>query len=455
MGVGGACLHAAVHGLTYVADAVTGSGASRGLQSGSRWAGVTGMAVLGCVLSWGLVRWLGPECAGGGTDTALRAAHTDPLGIRARVAPLKIMASAVTVGLGGSAGTEGPITQVAASMASLLGRHRSWDSDRARTMLAVSMGAGVAAIFGSWLGGALLGAEVLYRRRAHWPAVLPSFVAAPIAWLVTHVAGQQAAMLGEYHSVRMAGLGDWAAVVVVGLACGAVGRGYGWGLGWFGGALARLPGPPVLRPVLAGCVVGELGVFVPGVFGSGAEQAHRSLDAGVLAATPLLVLAAVPLAKVVATALTVGSGASGGTWWPGLLVNTGVGALLWRVLDLLGNAPASAAVLVVPALATFGALTRTPLAATVIAVQITGAPHLAVPCGIAVLAASAVVRSTSLYKSQPRSTESPRRARNGRSVARRREDTSTRVAPDRSGGDTSYAARLSAPGARKLRRSDA
>ncbi len=117
---------------------------------------------LGGLISGILVYSLAPEAEGHGTDTAVKAFHRAAGFIRARVAPLKAVASAITIGSGGAAGREGPTALMSAGIGSIyatLGKRS--DEDR-RLLVLVGMAAGLAAIFRSPIGTAIFAIEVLY-----------------------------------------------------------------------------------------------------------------------------------------------------------------------------------------------------------------------------------------------------------------------------------------------------
>ncbi len=118
---------------------------------------------VGGVLSGLLVFSIAPEAEGHGTDAAIAAYHYHQGLIRPRVPLVKIVASALTLGTGGSGGREGPIAQIGAGFGSYLGYLLNLRPIERRTLMAAGMGAGVAAIFRAPLAGALFAAEVLYR----------------------------------------------------------------------------------------------------------------------------------------------------------------------------------------------------------------------------------------------------------------------------------------------------
>ena len=141
---------------------------------------VAGGGLLGGIL----VSWISPSAAGHGTDAAIDAIHHDPRGIQLRTVAVKIVASALTIGSGGSAGREGPTGQISAGFGSLLARTLDLSDADAKIAVATGVGAGIGSIFGAPLGGAVLSAEILYRDDIDPAALLPSFVAAGTGYAI-------------------------------------------------------------------------------------------------------------------------------------------------------------------------------------------------------------------------------------------------------------------------------
>ena len=142
------------------------------------------VVALGGLISGILVFRFAPEAEGHGTDAAIAAYHHHPRGIRARIPAIKLVASAVTIGSGGSGGREGPTAQISAGFGSYLGRLLDLDARDARIAVAVGMAAGIGAIFRAPLGGAILGAELLYRDDVESEVLVPSFIATIIAYSI-------------------------------------------------------------------------------------------------------------------------------------------------------------------------------------------------------------------------------------------------------------------------------
>ena len=138
----------------------------------------------GALLGALLVFRFAPEAEGHGTDAAISAVHHNPRGIRFRTVIVKIVASALTIGSGGSGGREGPTGQISAGFASLLARELDLSPADARIAVATGIGSGIGAIFGAPLGGAVLATEILYRDDFDVEALLPCFVASIVGYVI-------------------------------------------------------------------------------------------------------------------------------------------------------------------------------------------------------------------------------------------------------------------------------
>ena len=125
-----------------------------------------------------------PESEGHGTDAVIDAYHNRGGRIRARVPLVKGIASAITLGSGGSGGTEGPAGQIAAGFGSLIGRLFKLDEDERRIAVAAGLGAGIGSIFKVPLGGAIFSAEVFYRRDFEIRALIPGLVASVTGYTI-------------------------------------------------------------------------------------------------------------------------------------------------------------------------------------------------------------------------------------------------------------------------------
>ncbi len=357
---------------------------------------------LGGLISGILVFRFAPEAEGHGTDAAIAAYHHHPRGIRARIPLVKLVASAITIGSGGSGGREGPTAQISAGFGSYLGRLLDLDARDARIAVAVGMAAGIGAIFRAPLGGAVLGAELLYRDDVESEVLVPSFIATIIAYSIfgsvegfSPIFGAQA----QFGFTNPAQLGWYA---LIGLACGAVGLLY---INNFYGLMDRFGRwsiPRVLKPAIGGFLVGCIALVIPGVLGTGYGFVQAGLDRQALLAIPLWMVLILPFAKILATSLSIGSGGSGGIFGPGMFIGGMLGAGIWRLLEPV--APAipfePAPFVIVGMMALFGSVAHAPLAVMLMVAEMTGNLSMLAPAMVAVGLATFVVGSRTIYRSQ-------------------------------------------------------
>ncbi len=363
---------------------------------------------IGGLISGVLVYSLAPEAEGHGTDTAVRAYHRSGGFIRTRVPPLKMVASAITIGSGGAAGREGPTALISAGFGSIYATltNRS-DTDR-RLLVLVGMAAGLSAIFRSPIGTALFAVEVLYSDMDFdGSALIYTMIGSVVAYAVNGLfVGWDP--LFVVPALTNTEFFDYFSYVGLGLACGAVAALVPVVFYRLRDAFHALPGPPHIRPALGGLALGLLALQLPQVLGGGYGWIQEAID-GRLALELLLVLA---FAKLLAFALTVSSGGSGGVFAPTLYVGAMIGGVLARVF----HQPAAAFVVVGMA-ATFGGAARVPIATLWMVTEMTGGYKLLVPAALAVMF-SAIVESLisgrlklkyfSLYEAQvPSRADSP------------------------------------------------
>lgn len=363
------------------------------------------VACLGALAAGALVYAVAPEAEGHGTDAAIAAVHHNPRGIRLRTVAVKIVASALTIGSGGSAGREGPTGQISAGFGSFLSRYFDLSPGDARIAVASGIGSGIGSIFGAPLAGAVLATEILYRDDFEVEALLPSFIASIVGytvWGTFEGFGPLFGYVGNYHLMNADQLLWFALIGVLG---GLVGLAYAKGFYGISDLFARLPVPKWLRPAIGGALVGGVALAIPQVLGTGYGWIQQGLGPQLLR-IPLWVVLLIPLARIITTGFSVGSGGSGGIFGPGMVIGGFLGAGVWRLLDpivpSLGHSPAP--YVIVGMMACFGSIARAPLAIMLMVAEMTGSLSLVVPAMVAVGLATLIVRRNddSIYRSQLR-----------------------------------------------------
>jgi CIC family chloride channel protein len=358
----------------------------------------------GALLAGLLVFGLAPEAEGHGTDAAIKAVHTNPKGVRPRVIVVKLVASVLTIGSGGSGGREGPTAQISSGFGSVLAKKLNLTPADSRICVAAGIASGIGAIFRAPFGGALLGVELLYTNDVEIEALMPSVVATVVGYGVfCWITGSFTPVFGYHNGAEVRHAWELILFVVVGLGCGAVGKIYTLSFYWLTDRFNAWRIPRGVKPAVAGLVVGAIGLAIPGVLGTGYGELQLQLNLHQLMAMPLWIVVLLPFAKLLATGLSIGSGGSGGIFGPGMVVGGATGALLWRLGHLIGLAQHDQVAFVIVGMAAcFAAIAHAPIAVLVMVAEMTGSLALLPAAMVAIAFSSLVVGDTTIYRSQLR-----------------------------------------------------
>lgn len=358
------------------------------------------ITTLGGLLSGIIVFTFAPEAEGHGTDAAIAAFHQGKP-IRARIPLVKLVASAITIGSGGSGGREGPTAQIGAGFGSLLGTLLNLDVQDRRIAIATGIGSGIGAIFRAPLGGAVLAAEILYKHDLEVEAVIPALIASIIGYSVFGAWFGWNPIFGGSSSLAFTSPPQLLYYVVLGLLCGLVGLLYARGFYGLTHFFHRLALPRWLKPAIGGLCVGLIGLVLPQALGMGYGWVQVGMGPGLLS-LPLWVILLLPFAKIVTTGFSIGSGGSGGIFGPGMVIGGMVGAVVWRfsyhVLPGVPDSPAP--FVIVGMMALFGDIAHAPLAVMLMVAEMTGNLSMLAPAMIAVGISSILVGDATIYTSQ-------------------------------------------------------
>jgi CIC family chloride channel protein len=352
---------------------------------------------------------LAPEAEGHGTDSAIDAIHHKQGTVRARIPPIKLIASAITIGSGGSGGREGPAAQISAGFGSLMGKWLRLEVQNRRIAVAAGIGSGIGAIFRAPLGGAVLAAEILYIHDLEVEALIPALIASIVGYSIfcsfygfSPIFGGQT-NLGFNHPVQLV------YYAVLGVACGVFGILYSRSFYGVASLSHHIKLPAWLKPAIGGLVVGLMGLVLPGALHMGYGWVQIAMGRELLG-LPLWVVLVLPVAKIVSTSLSIGSGGSGGIFGPGMVIGGMLGASLWRLCHgfLPGMPPEPAPFVIIGMIAMFGGIAHAPLAVMLMVAEMTGNLSLLAPAMVAVAISSALVGDNAIYRSQlPSRADSP------------------------------------------------
>src|SRR6266540_1845897 len=377
-------------------------------------------------LASGILSELAPETRGGGGDAMIDAFHNQGGVIRRRVSWVKALASIFTLGTGGSGGREGPTMQIGGALGSLVGRVLGVGVAERRILMVAGVAAGIAAVFRTPLGAALLAVEVLYRDDFESDALIPAVLASVTAYsVVISIFGESTlfAIPGHFPFViRHLWLYGVLALLVSVLASTFLSS-----LRGVQRLTASLSIPAWARPGLGGLAVGVFCVPIILVVGRGLAQPGQGLgllgggygavqvaisgtDWLPLGWAGVALLLFLCLAKIVASSLTIGTGGSAGDFAPALVIGGLFGGGFGRAEQIvLGDPSIHPGAFALVAMGTFyGGIAHTPLSSLVLVCELAGSYDLLVPLMLAEGIAFIALRKRSLYRAQlPTKRESP------------------------------------------------
>ncbi|MEM6749408.1 MAG: chloride channel protein [Planctomycetota bacterium] len=334
-----------------------------------------------------------------------------------RGAGYQAMASATTIGSGGSAGVEGPIVQIGSTLGSRVAALFHLDAKQTPALVGCGAAASIAAIFNAPIAGVLFVVEVVlrdYTLKTFVPIVVAAVFGTAVSQALAADSDPMFLVPRELHLYEFT-VAELLPYAVLGLCCGLLAAGFVEVLQRGKRAAARTPFPRWARPAVGGLALGVIGCAwvllgappapgsgAPPFFGNGYPVIERLLDPAAYQAQGLepakigaLLLAAVLALKVLGTALTVVSGGGGGVIAPGLLLGAAMGGLF--AIGLASAAPGLVASPAAYALAgmagLIAALLHAPLAAFLLVFEVTQDYKVILPMMLVSIAATSTSRA--------------------------------------------------------------
>jgi CIC family chloride channel protein len=336
-----------------------------------------------------LVQRFAREARGHGVPEVMYAVARRGGHIPGRVAVVKALASAITIGSGGSVGREGPIVQIGSALGSTLGRITRMPESQLRTLVACGAAGGIAATFNAPIAGVFFALELILRDFA-----TRSFAAVMLSSIMASVVGR--AILGDHPFLALPAFtvsrpSEYLLFAGLGLLAGVVGV-------LFSKVLYLIEdlcdwawrGPEWLRPAVGGLLLGLLLFAMPQLYGVG----YPVLEASVAGKYTIGFLLLLVVAKMVATSLTIGIGGSGGVFAPSLVIGAAFGAAAGEAIGLVipGLSGQAGTFALVGMAAVFAGATRAPITAGIILFELTGEYTIILPLLLAVIVATGISR---------------------------------------------------------------
>jgi CIC family chloride channel protein len=356
---------------------------------------------VGGLLSGLLVYSFAPEAEGHGTDAVIDAFHNKRGMVRKRIPLIKTIASALTIGSGGSAGREGPIAQIGAGFGSMLASWLKVGDRQRRILLLAGAGAGIGAVFRAPLGGALFAVEVLYREiEFESSALVSTFVASIVSYSIYCALSGKWGAIFRVPSLTFNHPAELILYLALGIVCALIGMLY---VRVFYGlrdrVFRKISWPPHVKPALGGVAVGIIGFFLPQVLSMGYGWLQLAMDGQLSLALIIIIV----FMKIVVTGFTIGSGGSGGVFAPSIVIGGLIGAAVGMVFHHLlpGVVVQPAAFILVGMAGFFAGVAKTPLSSLIMASEMTTGYGLLAPLMLTTAASYLIIpKRLSLYENQ-------------------------------------------------------
>ncbi|MGE5159729.1 MAG: chloride channel protein [Gemmatimonas sp.] len=348
-----------------------------------------------------LVRRFAPEAKGHGVPEVMDAIFYAHGNIRGTVAVIKAVASAISIGSGAAVGREGPIIQIGSALGSAFSQFLGISTRQKITLLSAGAGAGIAATFNTPLGGVLFALEILLpevSNRTFLPVVVATAAATTIGRILIGPDPAFAVPNVQFPLVASFNLQEALAFVLLGLLCGVAAWAFVRLLVFMEDGFPRLSDNEYVQNVVGMLIIGLMMVGLTRAFGHsyvdgvGYSVIQEILDHKMTAAGLLVLLFAL---KLIATTVSLGSGASGGIFSPSLYLGATLGAAFAAatapILPHSGLSPSSAAIIGMAAMV--GAGTGGVMTAIVMVFEMTRDYAIIVPATVAVALAAGVRRA--------------------------------------------------------------
>lgn len=347
----------------------------------------------GGVLMGLIVMYLAPEAEGPGQDNVISALHHTGGRVRPSVAPVKLVASALTIGTGGSAGREGPISQITAGLATFVAIKLKLRRSDLRILVISGIAAGMSAVFKAPLGAAIFAMEIPYKNDLESSAMVPSIVSSIVAYLI-FIPFYGVEPIFNFPDINVfLTLEVFPLTILTGLVIGLVGLGFILMRNRVRRYYKERTLPLYLRAGLGGLTVGILGLAIPGILGLSEGIIQNLIDGSI---TSISVLMAILIGKMVATSMTVGSGGSGGVFFPSLVIGGTVGGIIGVVSGL----QFTPVLIVIGMGSMMSGVTKTPIASSIMITEMVGGVSVLIPLMISSIISYTITGSRTMYESQ-------------------------------------------------------
>lgn len=339
------------------------------------------LPALGGLLAGPLIERFAREARGHGVPEVMTALSTRGGRIRTRVAVVKILASAFTIGFGGMAGREGPMVQIGAGIGSILAQFTRLTARNIRMLVACGAAGGIAATFNAPIAGAIFSMEVLMGR-VHMDFLLVLLTSLSSCLVARSFLGDHPAFLAPAYS--SVGASELPLYFGLGLLVGLAAIAYVRLLYYSEDVFGAWRSPEWLKPAFGGLIVGLMLRYFPEAYGTGLA----TIESALWVRLPWELLLALFVAELIGNCATLGSGGSGGVFAPSLFMGAMLGGSYGHLVHLLfpDATAGSGAYAMVGMAAFFAAAAKAPMTSILILFEMTNDYRIILPLMTATVA---------------------------------------------------------------------
>ncbi len=235
---------------------------------------------------------------------------------------VKGLAASITLGIGGSAGQEGPIAVIGGTIGSWIGQILKVSTREMKVLVSSGVAAGIAATFNAPIAGVFFAFEIVMLGNYELNYFAPVVIASALGTVTTHVLlGRLPAFTIPYY--RMTSLWEIPSYIILGFISAIMGVYFIRLFYFIRDIFEKIPFPTLFKPALGGVFVGIIGIWFPQVFGNGYEVAQRAL----FGEMGWMLLLGLFIFKILATSITLGSGGAGGIFAPLIYIGVMMGGV--------------------------------------------------------------------------------------------------------------------------------
>jgi len=346
---------------------------------------------LGGLLVGLLIKYGSLTAKGHGIPAILDSIKTKDVRLSARDLLVEGLASAITIGTGGSAGRFGPVVEIGAGIGDILAYNFNFTLNDYQTLLGSGAAAGIAAIFNAPLAGIMFVCEVLFKK-IEFTRLSSIIISALTANMIVHVLyGNKALFYFPQFTVN--NHLEYLLYLILGLFVSIIAILFIKIFKHITNFFDNLKIPLILKPALGGLIVGIAVYFVPEVSGTGINVISNILKGKYVLGTLIIIT----LLKVMITSITLGSGGSGGVFAPAIFIGTASGMMMGKIYQNIFTQIANpSSYALVGMIAVFTAISHAPLTGILILLEMTRNYHLIVPILMVVITSSLVTKKSKI-----------------------------------------------------------